>query len=155
MVYTWYIPGNIPWKYIYLAYTMNIFFEFKLNDVVYTSIMPVLVWLINYSKRNDENETTTQDLHVQITSKAGNITSPLKKHILLRSCISWVYSWYIFVISHTKNLKLPYLSNQLAVWDEPKNRFKNKPYQSKLFFVYNNAKLKIWGKVVTVVMFCT
>ncbi len=56
-----------------------------------------LVLLLNYWTRNDELEAATmpQNLHVQIITKAGDIASYSKTHVLLSSCICPVYSRYI------------------------------------------------------------
>ena len=78
MVYDWYIPSIC---------------------VVYTWIMLILVWLMNYCKRNDETATTLQNSHVQIITKAGDTTALLKKHVLLSSFICQVYTRYMLVIS--------------------------------------------------------
>ena len=42
------------------------------------------------------------------------------------------------------NLKLPYLSYQWAIWDEPNNRFNNKQYPSNgaNLYIYKNASLQ-------------
>ena len=43
------------------------------------------------------------------------------------------------------NLKLPYLSYQWAIWDEPNNRFNNKKYPSNgaNLYIYKNASLNL------------
>ncbi len=67
--------------------------------MVYTWIFLFLVWLLYYGKKKDETATATQNSHVQITSKAGSLSSLITKHVLLNSFISQVYTRYILVIS--------------------------------------------------------
>ncbi len=46
--------------------------------------------------KNDETATTTQNSHVQMTTKAENMLSPIKKHVLLSGFIFQVYiSWIL------------------------------------------------------------
>ena len=50
-----------------------------------------VVWLIYKCKVNDETDVKSQNLHVQITTKAGNIISSLKMHFYS----AWISDRYI------------------------------------------------------------
>ncbi len=52
-----------------------------------TLYYPILRLIALLQQNNDETATTTQNLHVQMTSKAGDMSLPIKKHVLLNSFV--------------------------------------------------------------------
>ncbi len=51
---------------------------------------PISILIVLLQQKNDETATTSQNLHVQMNTKAGGMSLPIKRHVLLNIFLSQV-----------------------------------------------------------------